>query len=64
MLVLTRQIDQAIMIGDYIELRVVEVTPTKVRLGITAPREIPIVRSELLDADSEGGGDDDADGDA
>ena len=40
MLVLSRQRDEAIMIGDEVEITVVDIRGDKVRLGITAPRHI------------------------
>ena len=48
MLVLTRKIGEAIQIGDQVTVEVLEVTGGRVRLGITAPSEIGICRSELL----------------
>ena len=50
MLVLSRQKDQTIMIGDNIEITVVDVRGDKVRLGITAPSSIPVHRKEVYDA--------------
>ena len=50
MLVLSRQRDETIMIGDYIEVTVVDIRGDKVRLGITAPKEIPVHRKEVYDA--------------
>jgi carbon storage regulator len=47
MLVLTRKPSQSIMIGDDVEISVLSVTGEKVRLGITAPREVPIFRTEI-----------------
>jgi carbon storage regulator len=49
MLVLTRRNGQAIRIGPDIEVHVVRIEGDRVVLGFEAPREIPIVRSELLD---------------
>jgi len=49
MLVLSRQRDQVIMIGDTIEVVVVDIRGDKVRLGITAPREISVHRKEVYD---------------
>lgn len=46
MLVLSRKSDERIMIGD-IELVILEIRGNKVRLGIKAPREISVVRTEL-----------------
>src|SRR5687768_12628458 len=50
MLVLSRQRDETIMIGDDIEVTVVDIRGDKVRLGITAPREISVHRKEVYEA--------------
>ncbi len=50
MLVLSRQRDQTIMIGDNIEITVVDIRGDKVRLGITAPGEISVHRKEVYEA--------------
>ena len=50
MLVLSRQKDESIMIGDNVEIIIVDVRGDKVRLGITAPKEIPVHRREIFDA--------------
>ena len=50
MLVLSRQKDQTIMIGDKIEITVVDIRGDKVRLGITAPPQIPVHRKEVYEA--------------
>jgi len=50
MLVLSRQRDESIMIGDDVEIIIVDVRGDKVRLGITAPRCIPVHRREIYDA--------------
>jgi len=47
MLVLTRKTNQSIMIGDDIEVSVLSTTGDKVRIGIRAPRNIPVFRREL-----------------
>ena len=49
MLVLARKVGQSIVISDNIELLVIEVRGDQVRLGIEAPREIPVHRKELLE---------------
>lgn len=50
MLVLSRKRDESIIINDNIEIIVVEVRGDKVRLGITAPREVPVHRKEVYEA--------------
>lgn len=50
MLVLSRQRDQTIMIGDDIEITIVDIRGDKVRLGITAPRATPVHRKEVYNA--------------
>ncbi len=50
MLVLSRQRDESIMIGDDVEITIVDVRGDKVRLGITAPKHIPVHRREIYDA--------------
>jgi carbon storage regulator len=50
MLVLSRQRDEMIMIGDDIEITIVDVRGEKVRLGINAPPHIPVHRKEVYEA--------------
>jgi carbon storage regulator len=61
-LVLTRKANQSIMIGDDIEVSVLAVMGEKVRLGISAPRSIPVFRQEVYleiqDDKAEGQGED------
>ena len=47
MLVLTRKSNQSIMIGDEIEVSVLAIMGEKVRIGIQAPRDIPVFRKEV-----------------
>jgi carbon storage regulator len=47
MLVLTRKPNQSIMIGDNIEVSVLSVVGEKVRIGIQAPHDIPVFRTEI-----------------
>lgn len=47
MLVLTRKPNQSIMIGDDIEVSVLSVVGDKVRIGIHAPQEVPVFRTEI-----------------
>jgi carbon storage regulator len=50
MLVLSRRRDETIMIGDDIEITIVDIRGDRVRLGITAPATIPVHRKEVYDA--------------
>jgi carbon storage regulator len=50
MLVLSRKKDESIMIGDEVEITIVDVRGDKVRLGITAPKSIPVHRREVYNA--------------
>ncbi len=49
MLVLSRQRDETIMIGDDVQVMVVRIEGDKVRLGITAPRQVQVHRKEVYD---------------
>ena len=49
MLVLARKIDESIVIGDDIILKVISIDKGVVKLGIDAPREVSIIRSELIE---------------
>lgn len=48
MLVLSRNIGETIQIGENIEVQILGIARGQIRIGITAPREIQIVRTELL----------------
>ncbi len=50
MLVLSRQTDEQIVIGDNIVITVVDIRGDKVRLGIEAPSDVPVHRREVYDA--------------
>lgn len=50
MLVLSRQRDESIIIGDNVVVTIVDVRGDKVRLGIEAPIEIPVHRQEVYEA--------------
>jgi carbon storage regulator len=68
-LVLTRKPGQSIMIGDGVEVQVLSVAGEKVRLGITAPRDVSIFRNEVyerIESENElrSSGDDEDDGGA
>ncbi len=60
MLVLTRKGNQSIMIGDDIEVSVLSIMGEKVRIGIDAPRDVPVFRKEVYVEIQEGrdGGED------
>lgn len=53
MLVLTRKSEESIIIGDDVEVMVLGVSGDKVRIGITAPREVEVFRKEVKDSRSE-----------
>ena len=63
MLVLTRKSNQSIMIGDDIEISVLAVMGEKVRIGIEAPRSVPVFRREVYVEIQEDREDDTEDGD-
>lgn len=50
MLVLSRQKNESIMIGDDIEVTIADVRGNKVRLGITAPKKVGVHRKEIYEA--------------
>ena len=50
MLVLTRKVNESIMIGDNIEVVVVQVHGEQVKIGINAPREVAVHRKEVYEA--------------
>ncbi len=59
MLVLTRKIDQGIVIAGNIYIRVLGVERDRVKIGIDAPREISILRQELLEREEKAGAEED-----
>ena len=59
MLVLTRKIDQGIVIAGNIYIRVLGVERDRVKIGIDAPREIPVLRQELLEREEKAGAEED-----
>ena len=50
MLVVTRKTDESLIISDNIEITVLEIDKDKVKIGINAPKEVKVIRSELKDA--------------
>jgi len=50
MLVLTRKVNESIVIGDNIEVTIVDVSGKKVRLGINAPKDVAVHRREVYDS--------------
>jgi len=50
MLVLSRQRDESIVIGDNVVVTIVDIRGDKVRLGIDAPQEVPVHRQEVYEA--------------
>lgn len=50
MLTLTRKVGESIRIGDDIEIVVKEIRRNQVRIGIVAPREVPIYREEVYES--------------
>ncbi len=50
MLVLTRKVEESITIGSKITVSVLEIKGSQVRLGINAPRDIPVNRTEIYDS--------------
>ena len=49
MLILTRRPGESIQVGDDIEISIIEIRGNQVRLGINAPAEVLVLRSELID---------------
>lgn len=50
MLVLTRKLEESIVIGKDITITILAIEKEKVKIGISAPREIPVIRKELFEA--------------
>ncbi len=57
MLVLSRKTNESIVIAENIVITVVEIQGGKVRLGIVAPKDVPVHRQEVFDAIQAGGAD-------
>ncbi len=50
MLVLSRRRDESIIVGNNVEIRILEIRGNQVRLGIVAPRSIPVNRKEVFES--------------
>lgn len=48
MLVLTRKVNEEILIGDNIRIKVVDIGAGRIRLGISAPRDVMVLRDEVI----------------
>ncbi|AEM78026.1 carbon storage regulator CsrA [Thermoanaerobacter wiegelii] len=53
MLILTRKVGQAIIIGEDIEIKILEIDDGQIKLGITAPKNISVLRKELIEIKDE-----------
>ncbi len=47
MLVISRRPHESLFIGDDIEVELLEISPSQVKLGIRAPRQVPVLRKEI-----------------
>ncbi|HHW57523.1 MAG TPA: carbon storage regulator CsrA [Clostridia bacterium] len=53
MLILTRKVGQSIIIGEDIEIKILEIVDGQIKLGITAPKNISVLRKELIEIKDE-----------
>ncbi len=51
MLILTRKVGESIAIGDHVVVKVLDVQGQKVQLGVEAPKDVKVLRPELVDPD-------------
>ncbi len=51
MLVISRKVNEGFVVGDGIEVTILAIRGNHVRIGIQAPKEVPVVRNELIDRD-------------
>ena len=49
MLILNRKVNESIIVGDNIEIKILEVVDGKIKIGIEAPREVRVLRKEIYD---------------
>ena len=47
MLLIRRRVGESILLGEDVEIQVIDITPSRVKLGIIAPREVPVLRKEI-----------------
>lgn len=52
MLVISRKEGESLLVGEDIEIRVLDVQGDKVRIGISAPRQMPVMRKELMEIET------------
>ena len=50
MLVISRRLGESILLGNDVEIQIVEMTQSRVKIGIKAPRELTVLRKEVLEA--------------
>lgn len=53
MLILSRKIGQSLIIGDDVEIKIVSIDGDNVKIGISAPKDVTVVRKELLEVKDE-----------
>ncbi|GAB6116983.1 carbon storage regulator CsrA [Thermoanaerobacter sp. CM-CNRG TB177] len=53
MLILTRKVGQAIIIGENVEIKILEIVDGQIKLGVTAPKSISVLRKELIEIKDE-----------
>ncbi len=53
MLVLSRKVGESVLIGDNIEIKLLEIRDGRIKFGIDAPREVSVLRKEVIDTTKE-----------
>ena len=48
MLIIGRRVGESIFLGEDVEIRITDLTPSRVKLGIVAPKKLPILRGEVV----------------
>ncbi|MBL8215527.1 MAG: carbon storage regulator [Bryobacterales bacterium] len=51
MLVLSRRVGETVLIGEDVEIQIMDVSPTRVKLGIAAPKQLSILRGEIRETE-------------